>query len=173
MCTLSKLLKIRIIIKFLFIYAASSFFSAHAAQSNIEIAEQYQSEGNQYKALYYYQVALSEDKENVEALYGIAEIEYKKGRFDSALKRLNVLINKDSSNLKGLILRGKVLAKQQRWNEAISNLREAELLDNDSASVQSTLDSIYTSMGDDINAKKSAERYRELMKRKKNNATRK
>lgn len=139
---------------------------ALAETSNVQVANQYLDEGNSYKALYYYQLALSHDKRSTEALYGIASIEHQKGQHKNALSRLNTLRDINPDHIEMLILRARIYTLQSRWEKALKDLKAAEVLDTESTEVQLALDNVYTSMGDNVAARKTLDRYNELNKLK-------
>lgn len=162
MCVLKIVFPFEFIVKFFLIYAIAGLMCVNASPTNTEIAEQYQREGNQFKALYYYQLAYSQNKNDTDALYGISNIEFRKTKYDHAIKRLDTLLSIDSQNVQALILRGKSYAAQNQWQNAIIDLTMAERISPKNLNIQTTLDSIYTSMGDEVNAEKAASRYLQL-----------
>jgi len=130
--------------------------------NDLQAADNYRVQGDNSKALYYYQVVLSQDENNTEALYAIADIEFSKRKYKSAITRLNKILANDAYDAKALFLRGRIYSQQKNWKKALADLEMAEQLDDHNPDIHITLDYVYSAMGDSTKAQQSFENYQRI-----------
>lgn len=131
-------------------------------QSDLQAAENYKTEGDMYKATYYYQVALSKDENNAEALYALANIAYAKRQYQMVLTRLDKVLQNDAYSADALLLRGKTYSMQKKWKKALRDLELAEQMDSENPEVQLALDQVYSAKGETAKAEQSIKNHRRL-----------
>ena len=107
------------------------------------------------------------NKQDIEALYGIAEIERRKGKMSASLARLNSLLEVYPENIEALMMRVRINRKQQHYQKALDDLLVAERVDAENPDVHATLNSVYKLMGNKARSEKAANRHAEILKSKK------
>lgn len=130
--------------------------------TDLQTADDYNRKGDSYQAMYHYQVVLSKDEYNVEALLSLAGIDYARQQYKNALTRLNKILTNDAYDADALLLRGKTYSQQKKWKQALSDLEMAEQLDSENPDIQIALDNVYTSQGKTDKAKQSINNYQRL-----------
>ena len=150
----------------------SSVLQADTGLSDVENGNSYREQGDNYKAMYYYQLALSKEKDNTDALYQLSLIDYEKGQYSSALRNMNRFIAIKQDEISALILRGKIYSKQHRWREALNDLEVAEKQDTDNPEIQILLDNVNTAMGNAVTAKKHIKNFQHIRKQQIKNSKR-
>lgn len=146
--------------------------SPSTSAEDVTMANTLKLQGEHYKAMFYYQSALSKDENNIDALNALAKTDYQSQNFESALKRLNKTLIIDGYNAEALLLRAKVYSELKQWEQALADLEMAEQLDSENPEIQLVLDRVHLTMGDKSKAKQSVQTYERLNELKKENELR-
>jgi len=138
------------------------YFNTLQAETNVEKGNSFRDQGNNYKAKYYYQLALSKNENDTAALYQMAKMEHERGQYKISLKHLNSLIRFNQHDVDALILRSMIYSQQKHLNKALIDLELAEQLDNKNSTVQMLLENIHTTLGNTEKASQHIKNYQSL-----------
>jgi len=111
------------------------------------LGETYDQQKNYKKAIEAYQHAIALDRDNLDAIRGLAESLLNDGQADKALEQYKIIADANPEDARTYIRMGEIYRKQGKLDLALQNLKKAGSMVQDSEQVAYDLASIYQTQG--------------------------
>jgi tetratricopeptide (TPR) repeat protein len=121
--------------------------TTRSAKLYAALGETYDQQKNYKKAIEAYQHAIALDRDNLDAIRGMAESLLNDGQADKALQQYKIIADANPEDARTYIRMGEIYRRQGRLDLALQNLKKAQSMVQDSEQVSYDLASIYQSQG--------------------------
>jgi tetratricopeptide (TPR) repeat protein len=121
--------------------------TTRSAKLYAALGETYDQQKNYKKAIEAYQHAIALDRDNLDAIRGMAESLLNDGQADKALQQYKIIADANPEDARTYIRMGEIYRRQGKLDLALQNLKKAQSMVQDSEQVSYDLASIYQSQG--------------------------
>jgi len=120
---------------------------ARSAKLYSALGETYDQQKNYKKAIESYQHAIALDRDNLDAMRGLAESLLNDGQADKALQQYKIISDANPEDARTYIRIGEIYRRQGKLDLALQNLKKAQSMVQDSEQISYDLASIYQTQG--------------------------
>jgi tetratricopeptide (TPR) repeat protein len=120
---------------------------SRSAKLYTALGETYDQQKDYKKAIDAYQHAIAADRDNLDAIRGLAESLEKDGQTDKALEQYKIIADANPEDARTYISIGEIYRREGKLDLALQNLKKAQSMVQDSVQVSYDLASIYQSQG--------------------------
>jgi len=142
-----------------------SMYSLSVVRANnvidFSMADQYIKEGKHNKARWIYINAIDKKTHVLEAHLGLANLSYKKRKYNSALASINKVLSLDINHTEARLMRCYIYVYQEEWSKAFDELETLKQLDSDNPEIYALLDGVYAELGDHEASMKALNTYKQ------------
>ncbi len=121
--------------------------ASRSAKLYAALGDTYDQQKNYKKAIEAYQHAIVMDRDNLDAIRGLAETYEKDGQADKALQQYKVIADANPEDARTYISIGEIYRRQGKLDLALQNLKKAQSMVQDSQQISYDLASIYQIQG--------------------------
>ena len=121
--------------------------SSRSAKLYAALGETYDQQKNYKKAIESYQHAIELDRDNLDAIRGLADSFEKDGQTDRALEQYKIIADANPEDARTYISMGEIYRRQGKLDLALQNLKKAQSMVQDSEQISYDLATIYQIQG--------------------------
>ena len=121
--------------------------SARSAKLYAALGAAYEQRKAYKDAVDAYKHAVVLDRDNLDAIRGLAENYFNDGQLDAALEQYKVIIDSNPEDAQSYVRISEVYRRQAKYDEAIGSLKKADALVPDSAEVAYNMAAVYQAQG--------------------------
>jgi tetratricopeptide (TPR) repeat protein len=121
--------------------------ASRSAKLYAALGDTYDQQKNYKKAIDSYKHAIAMDRDNLDAIRGLAESYQKDGQSDKALQQYKVIADANPEDARTYISMGEIYRRQGKLDLALQNLKKAQSMVQDSEQISYDLASIYQIQG--------------------------
>jgi tetratricopeptide (TPR) repeat protein len=121
--------------------------SARSAKLYSALGAAYEQRKDYKDAIDAYQHAVVLDRDNLDAIRGLAENYFNDGQLDKALDQYKVIIDSNPEDAQSYVRVSEIYRRQAKYDEALESLKKADALVPDSAEVAYNMAAVYQAQG--------------------------
>ncbi|HTW59170.1 MAG TPA: tetratricopeptide repeat protein [Terriglobales bacterium] len=121
--------------------------AARSAKLYAALGAAYEQRKDYKSAIDAYKHAVILDRDNLDAIRGLAENLFNDGQLDAALEQYKVIIDSNPEDAQSYVRISEVYRRQAKYDEALESLKKADALVPDSAEVAYNMAAIYQAQG--------------------------
>jgi tetratricopeptide (TPR) repeat protein len=121
--------------------------SGRSAKLYAALGETYDQQKNYKKSIDAYQHAIELDRDNLDAIRGLAEAYEKDGQTDKALEQYKIIADANPEDARTYISMGEIYRREGKLDLALQNLKKAQSMVQDSEQISYDLATIYQTQG--------------------------
>jgi tetratricopeptide (TPR) repeat protein len=121
--------------------------SARSAKLYAALGAAYEQRKDYKNAIDAYKHAVMLDRDNLDAIRGLAENYFNDGQLDAALEQYKVIIDSNPEDAQSYVRISEIYRRQAKYDEALESLKKADALVPDSAEVAYNMAAVYQAQG--------------------------
>ncbi len=121
--------------------------SARSAKLYSALGAAYEQRKDYKSAIDAYRHAVILDRDNLDAIRGLAENYFNDGQFDQALEQYKVIIDSNPEDAQSYVRISEIYRREAKYDEALESLKKADALVPDSAEVAYNMAAVYQVQG--------------------------